>query len=58
MPRSCRGEVAWVISQIQIFLLQLNGPWQYKLSALYYEPAVTAIVWTDLANNPIKALLN
>ena len=22
--------------------LQLNGPWQYKLSALYYDPAVTA----------------
>jgi putative transposase len=22
--------------------LQLNGPWQYKLSDLYYEPAVTA----------------
>ena len=22
--------------------LQLNGPWPYKLSALYYEPAVTA----------------
>jgi putative transposase len=24
--------------------LQLNGPWQYKLSDLYYEPAVTAAV--------------
>jgi hypothetical protein len=24
--------------------LQLNGPWKYKLSALYYEPAVTATV--------------
>jgi putative transposase len=24
--------------------LHLNGPWQYKLSHLYYEPAVTAVV--------------
>lgn len=24
--------------------LRLNGPWQYKLSDLYYEPAVTAAV--------------
>jgi putative transposase len=24
--------------------LRLNGPWQYKLSELYYEPAVTAVV--------------
>jgi putative transposase len=24
--------------------LRLNGPWQYKLSELYYEPAVTAAV--------------
>jgi len=24
--------------------LHLNGPWQYKLSQLYYEPAVTAAV--------------
>jgi putative transposase len=24
--------------------LQLNGPWQYKLSDLYYEPAVSAAV--------------
>jgi putative transposase len=24
--------------------LQLNGPWKYKLSDLYYEPAVTATV--------------
>jgi putative transposase len=24
--------------------LRLNGPWQYKLSALYYEPAITAAV--------------
>ncbi len=24
--------------------LQLNGPWQYKLSDLYYEPAVTTAV--------------
>jgi putative transposase len=24
--------------------LQMNGPWQYKLSDLYYEPAVTAAV--------------
>jgi hypothetical protein len=22
--------------------LHPNGPWQYKLSALYYDPAVTA----------------
>jgi hypothetical protein len=24
--------------------LHMNGPWQYKLSELYYEPAVTAAV--------------
>jgi len=24
--------------------LQLNGPWQYQLSALYSEPAVTAAI--------------
>jgi hypothetical protein len=24
--------------------LHVNGPWQYKLSDLYYEPAVTAAV--------------
>jgi hypothetical protein len=24
--------------------LHLNGPWQYQLSELYYEPAVTAAV--------------
>jgi hypothetical protein len=24
--------------------LHLNGPWKYKLSDLYYEPAVTAAV--------------
>jgi transposase len=24
--------------------LGLNGPWKYKLAALYYEPAVTAVV--------------
>ena len=24
--------------------LHLNGPWQYKLSDLYYEPAVTMAV--------------
>jgi hypothetical protein len=24
--------------------LQVNGPWRYKLSAIYDEPAVTAAV--------------
>jgi transposase len=24
--------------------LQVNGPWQYKLSAIYYAPEVTAAV--------------
>jgi hypothetical protein len=24
--------------------LHLNGPWQYKLSDLYYEPAITVAV--------------
>jgi hypothetical protein len=24
--------------------LHVNGPWKYKLSELYYEPAVTAAV--------------
>jgi len=27
----------------------VNGPWQYKLSDLYYEPAVTAAVETIAA---------
>jgi len=24
--------------------LHVNGPWQYKLSELYYEPAITTAV--------------
>ncbi len=28
----------------QVEHLHVNGPWKYKLSELYYEPAVTAAV--------------
>jgi putative transposase len=34
--------------------LGLNGPWQYKLSALYYEPAVT----TAMENIAVEELAN
>jgi hypothetical protein len=36
-PKRLRNLVADVENH-----LQLNGPWQYRLSELYYEPAVTA----------------
>ena len=32
----------------------LNGPWQYKLSALYSEPAVTVAVEKIAAEEPAK----
>jgi transposase len=35
--------------------LQVNGPWPYKLSQLYYEPAVTAAVEKIIAADPSKA---
>lgn len=35
--------------------LRLNGPWQYKLSELYYEPAVTAAVENIAAEERAKA---
>jgi hypothetical protein len=35
--------------------LQVNGPWPYKLSHLYYEPAVTAAVEKIIAEDPSKA---
>ena len=35
--------------------LRLNGPWQYKLSELYYEPAVTAEVENIAAEEQAKA---
>jgi hypothetical protein len=34
--------------------LHLNGPWKYKLSDLYYEPAVTAAVETISAEAHAK----
>jgi putative transposase len=34
--------------------LHLNGPWQYQLSELYYEPAVTAAVEKIAAEEPAK----
>jgi hypothetical protein len=34
--------------------LQLNGPWPYKLSQLYYEPAVTAAVEKMAAEHYLK----
>jgi putative transposase len=34
--------------------LRLNGPWQYKLSDLYYEPAVTAAVENLVAKEEAK----
>jgi putative transposase len=34
--------------------LHLNGPWQYKLSDLYYEPAVTAAVENLVAKEEAK----
>jgi DDE superfamily endonuclease len=35
--------------------LQVNGPWQYQLSELYYEPAVTAAVERIAADEHPKA---
>ena len=35
--------------------VRLNGPWQYKLSDLYYEPAVTAAVEERIAQEHAKA---
>ena len=34
--------------------LRLNGPWKYKLSDLYYEPAVTAAVENIAAEEHAK----
>jgi hypothetical protein len=34
--------------------LHLNGPWQYKLSDLYYEPAVTTEVENIAAEEQAK----
>jgi hypothetical protein len=34
--------------------LQVNGPWPYKLSQLYYEPAVTAAVEKMAAEDQSK----
>jgi len=34
--------------------LQLNGPWQYTLSDLYYEPAVTAALEKIAAQKDVK----
>ena len=34
--------------------VRLNGPWQYKLSDLYYEPAVTAAVENLVAKEEAK----
>jgi hypothetical protein len=34
--------------------LQVNGPWQYQLSAIYYEPEVTAAVEQMAAEEKLK----
>jgi len=34
--------------------LQVNGPWQYRLSAIYYEPEVTAAVEQMAAEERLK----
>ena len=34
--------------------VQENGPWQYKLSQIYYEPGITAAVETMVAKAPSK----
>jgi transposase len=34
--------------------LRVNGPWQYKLSAIYYEPEVTAAVEQMAAEEKLK----
>ena len=34
--------------------VQENGPWQYKLSQIYYEPGITAAVETMVAKAPAK----
>lgn len=35
--------------------LQVNGPWQYKLSDIYYEPEVTAAIEQMAAKERLKA---
>ena len=35
--------------------IRINGPWQYKLSAIYYEPEVTAAVEKLTAEERLKA---
>jgi len=35
--------------------LQVNGPWQYKLSELYYEPEVTAVLERMTDEERLKA---
>jgi hypothetical protein len=35
--------------------LKVNGPWQYRLSAIYYEPEVTAAVQRLAAEERLKA---
>jgi hypothetical protein len=35
--------------------LQVNGPWQYKLSEIYYAPEITAAVEQMAAKERLKA---
>jgi transposase len=35
--------------------LQVNGPWQYKLSEIYYRPEVTAVIEKMAAEEKLKA---
>jgi transposase len=35
--------------------LQVNGPWQYKLSEIYYEPEITAAIEKIAAEERLKA---
>jgi transposase len=49
-----RKRLAELVADVEDHL-QLNGPWQYKLSDLYYEPAVTAAVEKIAAEERAKA---
>jgi transposase len=35
--------------------LQVNGPWQYKLSEIYYAPEITAVVERMAVEERLKA---
>jgi putative transposase len=49
-----RTRLAALVADVEDHV-QLNGPWQYKLSDLYYEPVVTAAVEKIAAEERAKA---